>query len=104
MQAKLYKITKKPTLPPISFRAHATKLPPTPIPPCSEWHHLPRLPIHPAEWWAYGGGAGYGHAAQGPYRSGMYDHDPPQNMGKCENRVYFGTDNVKNRAKTDAIM
>lgn len=34
----------------------------------------------------------------------MYDHDPPQNMGKCENRAYFGTDYVKNRAKTDAIM
>jgi len=32
MLAKLYKITKKPTLHPISFRAHATKLPPTPFP------------------------------------------------------------------------
>lgn len=32
MLAKLYKITKKPTLPPISFRAHATKLPPPPFP------------------------------------------------------------------------
>lgn len=34
----------------------------------------------------------------------MYDHDPPQNMGKCENRAYFDADYVKNRAKTDAIM
>lgn len=34
----------------------------------------------------------------------MYDHRPPQNMGKCENRAYFCTDYVKNRAKTDVIV
>ena len=34
----------------------------------------------------------------------MYDHDPPQNMGKCENRAYFGADYVKNCAKSDEIV
>lgn len=34
----------------------------------------------------------------------MYDYDPPQIMGKCENRAYFGADYVKNCAKSDEIV